>query len=642
MSSSPPFYSFGPFVLDPSKRLLQRNGETVPLTPKAFDLLLLLVRHRGAVVAKEVLLDEVWPGTVVEESNLAFQIHTLRKALDPKSGGARYIATIPGRGYQFVTDVLTATEEREVVVEEHEKTTVAIHQSTTPRARVLAPIAAALVLLTLAGLLFLRRSPAATPRSDGTVRSLAVLPFKPIVAADRDEALEMGMADALIARISSVSGVVVRPLTAVRRYNGIDHDPLLAGRQLAVDAVMDGSIQRTGDAIRVRARLLRVADGTQLWSGEFDARYSGIFDVQDSISSRLAEALTLDLTPDERRRMTAHPTGNLDAYRAYALGRVHQLRVRPGDIREGIRYFREAVTLDPGYAAAYAGLADVYSTLPISADEPPAENFRQAKAAAEQALSLDPHLSDAYTARATAKFWYDWDWEDAERDFRRAIELNPGNGLARLRFAHLLSNLGRHEEARREALEAQKLEPLSPIVGALSAQFSLQAGNLAAAKEESERVLRDHPGFWIAHLNLAKALEQEGRLDESLAELERALKLSGPNLEAQSMIGFVHGRRGDAARARAIAAEMEASSRTRFVPPTKVALVYAGLDDRDAAFAWLRRACRERDLALTFLYANPRWQRLASDPRFEEIRRCVNLPVWRSAPQSPLPTSAAR
>ena len=642
MSSSPPFYSFGPFVLDPSKRLLQKNGEPVPLTPKAFDLLLLLISHRGSVVAKEVLLDEVWPGTVVEESNLAFQIHTLRKALDEKSGGARYIATIPGRGYQFVTDVSPPAEEREVVVEEHEKTTVAIHQSATPRERVLAAVAAALVLLTLAGLLFLRRSPDVPPRPDGTVRSLAVLPFKPIVASDRDEALEIGMADALIARISSVRGVVVRPLTAVRRYGGIDHDPFVAGRELAVDAVLDGSIHRTGDAIRVRARLLRVSDGTQLWSGEFDARYSGIFDVQDSISSRLAEALTLEPTPDERRRMNARPTQSLDAYRAYALGRVHQLRVRPGDIREGIRYFREAVTLDPGYAAAYAGLADVHSTLPISADEPPAENFRQAKAAAEQALSLDPYLSDAYTARATVKFWYDWDWEDAERDFRRAIELNPGSGLARIRLAHLLSNLGRHEEARREALEAQKLEPLSPIVGALSAQFSLQAGNLAAAKDQSHRLLRDHPDFWIAHLNIAKALEQEGRLDEALVELERASPLSGSNLEAQGMIGFVHGLRGDAAQARAIAGEMVASSRTRYVPATKIALVYVGLGDRDAAFEWLRRACRERDLGLTFLYANPRWQRLETDPRFEEIRRCVNLPAWRSTPQSPLPTSAAR
>lgn len=626
MRSTGSLYAFGPFLLDPSRRLLQKDGVTVPLTPKAFDVLYVLLRHNGDLVTKDALLRAAWPDTVVDESSLTFQISVLRKVLDEKSDGVRYIATVSGRGYQFVGDV--EMEAREVVVEERERTTVAIEESAPSRSlRAWVLTAVAVVAVLIAAWLWTRQRNA-TPATRGELRSLAVLPFKPIVVADRDESLELGMADALIARISSVDGVIVRPLTAVRRYSAIDSDPFVAGRELRVDAVVDGSIHRNGDRVRVRARLLRVSDGRQLWQEEFDHRYGEIFDMQTSLSSRVAGALGLHLSAQEASRLERRPTENLEAFRAYAMGRVHQLRVRPGDLATSVRYFERAIELDPQYAAAYAGLADVRASLPISADDPPAEHFRLARAAAEKALALDPRLSDAYAARASVRFWNEWDWPGAESDLRQAIALNAGNALARLRLAHFLSNLGRHDEARRQALEAQKLEPLSPIMASLSAQFTMQSGDLPRATQELQRVLRDHPGFWHARLNLGKVLEEQGLYEQALAELRTAHSQTGSNIEAQVMIGYLHGVRGNVREARAIADELVAMRRSRYVPPTKIALVYTGLGDRDTALTWLSRACEERDLGLTFLYANPRWKRLKDHPRFGEIQRCVNLPPW--------------
>lgn len=624
MPHTSPILAFGPFVLDASARQLLRDGERVTVTPKAFDLLCLLAQHAGRTVTKTTLLSTVWPDGVVDENNLAFQVSTLRKALADKSDGSRYIVTVPGQGYQFVMPVrVLESEDLEVVLEERERTLITFEAATVPRRAPRAVLIAAgvfIVLLSAALLLWIRQQRA---RPAAPIRTVAVLPFKSLLAAQADEALELGMADAVISRISTNREVIVRPLASVRRFTGREQDPIAAGKALGVDAVLDGSIASADGRIRVTARLLRVSNASQLWSGQFDERSSEIFAIQDSISSRLARDLSWNLhDPARQRRGTSSP----EAYRAYALGRLHATRVQSVENDKAIAFFKRAITLDPDYAEAWLALADCYAVLPISSDRPPRENFDAAKAAIAKAMELDPDVSDAHAVLGIIHFWYDWDWAGAEKEFRRAIADSPTSATSHIRLAHLLSNTGRHDEAAREAREALRLDPVSPQINFLAAQFHLQAGDVEEGVRQTRHVISLHPDLWQAHANLGKAYEMQGRYDEALRELAIARQGSGENVEPHWMIGYVHARRGDRVAAQSSLDELMAISRSRYVPPAKIALLHIGMGNHDEAFRWLALACEDRDRTLVFLDANPRFRALAADPRYESIRRCVNLP----------------
>jgi DNA-binding winged helix-turn-helix (wHTH) protein/tetratricopeptide (TPR) repeat protein/TolB-like protein len=619
-----PILAFGPYVLNASARQLLRDGEPVTVTPKAFDVLCLLARNAGRTVPKTTLLSTVWPDGVVDENNLAFQISVLRKALSDSSGGSRHIVTVPGQGYQLVTPVrVLAADDLDLVLEERERTMITIEaepsRRSAPRALL---IAAALAIVVLGGAFLLRI------RQDGAqaappIRTVAVLPFKSLLAAQADEALELGMADALISRISTNPDVIVRPLASVRRFTGQEEDPIAAGKALGADAVLDGSIVSADGRIRVSARLLRVSDASQVWTGQFEERSSEIFAIQDSISARLARDLSWNLRPSARpRRETVNP----EAYRAYAVGRLHATRVQSVANDKAIASFKRAIALDPNYAAAWMALADCYAIQPISADRPPRENFQAARAAITKAIELDPDVPDAHAVLGVIRFWYDWDWAGAEAAYQRAIEVSPTSATSHIRYAHLLSNTGRHEEAEREAREALRLDPLSPHINFLAAQFRLQAGDVVEAVRQLRHVLSLHPDLWQAHLNLGKAYEMMGRYDDALRELAIARESSGENVEPHWMIGYVHARRGDRMAARKALDELLAIQRRRYVPPAKIALLHIGMGNHDEAFRWLTLACEDRDRTLVFLDVNPRFRALHADPRFEAVRRCVNLP----------------
>jgi DNA-binding winged helix-turn-helix (wHTH) protein/TolB-like protein/Tfp pilus assembly protein PilF len=621
--------AFGPFLLDRGRRLLLRDGEPVALTPKAFDILSALAGSAGTVVTRDELQRAVWPHTVVDESNLAFQMSALRKALREKESGERYIATIPGVGYQLVaplrdSGVPESASPAEAILQQSETMTITVEETSAPRWNPRA-ILILILLLTVAGFVWLatRETSPGSAAAPPAIRSIAVLPFKPIVAVQRDEALELGMADALIARIGSERDVVVSPLTAVRRYGALDQDPIAAGESLGVDAVLDGSIQNDRSRIRVTARLLRVADRKQLWQGSFDESVAGIFSMQDSITARLASELSLQ----PRSSVPVHrDTKNVEAYRAYSLGVMHVMRVRRDEIEKGIEYFERAIELDPEYAAAYAELAQAHSILPISSDQPAKESFDSARAAALKAIALDPHLAQAHVVMGSILFWNDWDWAGSEAAFRRAIAIDPNDDFARIRFAHLLSNIGRHAEAAEQGRIAARLDPLSRFNATLNGQFLLQAGDVVAGEDQLKHALRIDPDFWIAHLNLGKAYEMRGRNADAMREFLIAKEGSASNLEPLTMIGYLHGIEGRRSEAQRVLDEMLAISRQRPIPGTKIALVHLGMGNRDEAFASLRRACAERDVGLTFLHANPRWKQLEDDARFAEIERCVNLP----------------
>lgn len=391
-------YEFGDFRLDAAKRLLlKRDGERIPLTPKAFDTLLYLVEHSGALLDKDELLRAVWADTVVEENNLNQHISTLRRVLGERRDEHHYIVTVPGRGYRFIADVSTHTnldEQKKVEENQHALDEKQAKESNTGAASQLAQragkqnrnvwigLCAGIVIIGLvvaASYFWVARTKTASVSS---IRTIAVLPFKPLVAENRDEALEMGLADTLIARLSNSREIIVRPLSSVRRYGGLEQDPQAAGRELGVESVLDGSLQRWGDRIRVTARLVSVADGASLWTETFDEKFTNIFAVQDAISERVTGTLALRLSSEEKKRLTKRYTENVEAYQLYLIGRYHWGKLTPTEVKKSIGYFQQAIEIDPAYALAYAGLAKAYTSLPITSDVPPKDAFPKAKAAA--------------------------------------------------------------------------------------------------------------------------------------------------------------------------------------------------------------------------------------------------------------------
>jgi serine/threonine-protein kinase len=609
---------FGGYQLDLVRRqLLSADGACVTLMPKAIETLVHLVTHAGQTVSKEDLLRAVWPHTVVEENNLTQNISALRKALGEKSGEHRFIVTVPGQGYRFVASVRrqTRSEEPDPVRVE----APSVRPSRGPnRRRLLIGIAA--ILIGAAGAVAWWLMPVRPDGRPSNPQSIAVLPFKPIVEAGRNEAMELGMADSLIMELSRSTHLIVRPLNATRRFASLDQDPIEAGRTLEVEAVVDGTIQIAAGRVRASARLLRIADGRQLWAGKFDEQFSNIFQMQDVITQRVAEALQIRLDPSSHLR-----TENLRAYELYMRGRLHAMRLVMPEVRRGIDYFEQAIGEDPSYALPYAGISEAMRALVLSNDAPPAEMAPRAKVAAERAIDLAPDLPEANTGRGLVALFFDWDWRTAERHLVRAVELAPNNAEAHIYLAHLYSNLARKEEALAHARRASELNPISPIVGSLEGQFLGQQGQHEAAVRRLDEVISLEPMFWLSHHLLANALIDAGRYEESLRESAEAKRLSPLQTNSDAFTAIALARLGRKDEARAILASLSAAASASYMPPSHLAMIETALGNHDRAIAELEAALSVRDARLAFLKIDPKWNDLRSDPRFQSVMRRVGF-----------------
>jgi DNA-binding winged helix-turn-helix (wHTH) protein/tetratricopeptide (TPR) repeat protein len=566
-------YEFEDFRLDAGKRLLTLRGELVPLTSKVFETLLHLVRHAGQLVAKDELIRAVWPDTVVEENNLNQNISAVRRLLGENRGKNRYIVTIPGQGYRFVATV---------------------------------------------------RSPAAAPHETRR-RKIGVLPFSPLTADHRDETLELGMADTLIARLSNIRATVVRPLSSVRKYTNLHQDTLAAGRELGVDSLLEGNIQRDGSNIRVTARLISVADGASLWAGTFDQEFTNVFALQDTIAEKVASALALRMGEDEKKRLTQRYTKDVEAYHLYLKGRYHLGKATKTGITKGTEFFQQAIDIDATYALAYAGLAEAYRRLPITSDVAPKEAFPKALAAASKALDIDENVVDARMALGFTRLWFDWDWAGSEKEFKLAIDLNPSSGEAHMGYAVLLTCVGRNEEAIVEGQRSVELDPLSLIVNANQAQFLHWARRDDEALARIGKTLEIDPTFWVANLAWGRIHIQRGEYQEAVTVLTKARDYSGANSETVSLIGYAHALAGNRARAEATLDELMVRSGSAYLPPHSVAVVHHGLRNQEETFRWLNKAYEARDIRLTFLKVDPKWDSIRSDARFVELLGRVGL-----------------
>ncbi|HEV8486546.1 MAG TPA: tetratricopeptide repeat protein, partial [Blastocatellia bacterium] len=524
---------------------------------------------------KDELMRAIWADSFVEENNLSQNVSTLRRVL----GKRRYIVTVPGSGYRFATEVKIIS------------------------------------------------GPAKPVSADGIpATTIAVLPFKPIVELSRDEALELGMADTLIARLSSSRKLIVRPLSSVRRYGGLEQDPQAAGRELGVESVLDGSLQRSADRIRLTARLINVEDGASLWVGTFDEKTTDVFAVQDAISQRVAGALAIPLSIEERRLLTKRSTENLEAYDLYLKGRYYWNKLIPREVRRSIQFFQHAIDLEPTYTLAYAGIAEAYRSLPMSSDVPPDDAFPLAHAAAAKALEIDETLADVHATLCTLNSWYDWDWDGAEREAKRAVTLNPNSSEAHRANALLLSTLGRQKEAIAAAARARELDPLALLTRTHESLFLYYDGRNEEAREKLVKTLEIDPNFWIALLTLAKIYIRQGQYAEAITELTKARSSSGGNTQTISLIGYAYGLLGDHGKARAVLDELKALSTQGYVPPYNIAVVHNGLGEDEETLTWLERALEERDVLLSaFITVDPNWDRMRTSPRFVRILKGMNL-----------------
>ena len=630
-------FTFGDFRIDAvARELSRRDGTPVALTPRVFDTLLYLVQHAGTSLSKDELLGAIWPGRVVEENNLTQSISILRKVLGIEAEGHRYIATEPGRGYRFVADVQTPGEAPTPAPVESAE---AITASDAPPSSVpevpLAPVrrrrftrlfalACVVSILAIAGIAWLGRTHEA-PAAATPVTTIAVLPFKPLLPADRDEVLEMGTADTLIAKLSSNRRVIVRPLGSVRRFDQLDQDPLAAGRALNVGAVLEGHVQRRADHVHLTARLLRVADGAALWSGTFDERFTDVFALQDAIAEKVAAALSLKFDRDEQRAMRAGYTRNPDAYLLYLQGRYRIGKVTPTEIHAGMEAFRKAIDLDPTFALAYASLAEAYRRLPITSDVDPKDAFPLAKAAAQKALEIDDNLADAHSVLGWVAFWYDWDWATSEKEFLRAIELNPSVTEAHLGYGHLLACIGRNAEAIEQGARVRELDPLSPLANSVTAFFLMSADRNDDALALLDKALAIAPDFWVARLHRGFIALDAKNYPNAIAEFAAARDHSGGSMQAVSMLGYAKALAGDRAGAQALLEQLQQQVGQRYVPATSIATIYVGLGDTDHAIAWLDRAYDQRDVRMAFLKVDHRWKPLRADARFIALATSMGL-----------------
>jgi TolB-like protein/Tfp pilus assembly protein PilF len=585
-----PIYEFGAFSVDPSERLLLRDGLPIPLAPKVFETLIALVENSGRLVDKDELISRLWPDTFVEEATLARNISDVRKALGEGSGERRYIETVPKRGYRFVADVkeLTGTT---LIMRRHSRSRVIVEEE---------------IEATSGG------------------RSIAVLPFKSLGADEAHEYLGLGMADALITRLSNIRQMMVRPTSAVFKYVGFRQDPVVAGRELNVAAVLDGSIQRWEDRIRITVQLVSVKDAAALWAEKFDEKFTDIFAVEDSISEQVAAALTLKLTGEEKRLLTKHYTENTEAYQAYLRGRYLWNRRSTESLVRGIEHFSEAIDLDPNYASAYSGLSDSYTLLVVREAISPQEGFAKAKAAAAMALKIDEKFAAAHASLGHAML-HNWEWADAEKELKRAIELNPGYPSAHHWYSEHLTAMGRCDESIAELKLAGELDPLSLVISADLGRAFYYARQYDQVIKQEARTLEMDSNFWLSHINLGRSYTQEGMHAEAIRELQTALDHSAGNTEVLSFLGFAYAASGKRDEAIKILLELDEQSKCTHVPPYHLAVVHAGLGEKDKSFEWLERSFEKHAVDLFTLKVEPMFDGLRSDPRFEGLLLRVGL-----------------
>lgn len=632
-----------------------KNGEPITLEPKAFQALIFLLEQRGRLVTKDELMDAVWKDSFVTPNVLTRIVAQLRRALGDASQHSRYIETVPTLGYRFIAEVeeteaetsnapnLAASkvsEQNQAANKEKEaaeNVAESAADETTKQAEIFEPrkqatasfwksrsgiISAVLILLAAAaaGSIYFvsqQNSIETKNKPDASEKTLAVLPFKLLNANDEKNYLSVGLADSLITKLSNVRSLTVRPTSSVMRYAQNERDAAGAGRELKVETVIDGAVQQAGDRVRVTVQLIRVADGKPLWANTYDAQFVNIFQVQDEISARVAEALKIQLSGNEQARLTRRPTDNIEAFQLYLRGSNHLYRFTPDDIQKAIQFFNQAAASDANYALAYAGLANAYG---IGASFNIESATARQEAAARRAIELDPTLSEAHAALAVIFFWNKRDAGKAQDSFNRALELNLNVAATHHYYSWFLMATARFDEAETSLRRALELDPLSLSINIDAGLPLFFSRRYTEARARFEQALKPDANFWYGHLRLGEACEMAGDFACATSEFERAAALSNNDSTVKAHLVRTLALAGKRDEARRLLEELTAKNAPP-VSPYYLALTYIALGETNKAFANLERALTENDKWLGWAKVDPRCIALRRDARFDDILR---------------------
>ncbi|MCA1600334.1 MAG: tetratricopeptide repeat protein [Acidobacteria bacterium] len=655
-------YLLGDLVLEPKARHLSKRGMPVHLTRKPFQVLLYLVEHHDRLVTRRELLDQFWEGHDVYDETLTKCVGAIRKALDDQTESPRFIETHWSEGYRLVCKVVeeqlipadSAVIEIErtpgfkiVPEEEGNHNALAVDQRIHPLYPLAAPLTlpkpkrfsphvaivltCAFIALIATALYFYRQRAGSSVQPSTPIRSIAVLPLKNLTNDPANEYFSDGMTDSLITALSKVDGLKVTSRGSVLGFKGKEVDPREVGRQLGVAAVLEGSVMKSGETVRVGVRLVSAADGRVLWSSDPQDRALGdIFALQDEVARRVVAGLRLTLGGEGEQRLAKRYTDNVEAYLAYMKGRYFWNKRNGEGLGKAITYFRQAIEIDPNFALAYAGLADSYILKRIYALLQPGETLQQmeakAKAAAEKALEMDDTLAEAHTSLGLIKTAVGNDEADIEREYKRAIELNPNYATAHHWYALHLNDVHRFDEAITEIRRAREIDPLSVVINSDVGIVYTSARRYDQAIEHFKKAMEMDPNFPDAHAMLGWTYVRKGMYQEGIAEFEKARALFGsPTSQLDGLI-YAYGMSGNRSEALKVMAKLQRLTKQHHtqIPWENWVFIHIGLGDHDKAFELLEKAHREGSNVKRQLMG-PSLDPLRADPRFQDLQRRVGL-----------------
>lgn len=677
MSLQTNIYEFQDFRLDFAEKTLRDGKSIIPLTPKVFETLLVFLDNPGRLIEKDEMMQKLWQDRFVEESNLTFNIKMLRKALGDDAARPRFVETVPKRGYRFIADVRCVEKEGENGIEEKNNGFSSDAQSIFPvvspsprfpistsnkgavvaladwrqEARTAQPEESnghavklelapakpviksglkylALVAVMVLGAVGLGYYFLFAARGGEAIDSVAVLPFVNATGDTNTEYLSEGISDSIINSLSRLPGLKVNSLNSVMRYKGKEVDPRAVGRELNVRAVLTGTLTKQGDGLAISVELIDVRDDRRLWGGQYTSRLSDILAVQADIARQISDGLRLRLTGEDQKLLTKQHTANAEAYLLYSLGKYSSRQMTKEGFEKSIEFFEQAIELDPNYALAYTEMAGTYQFM-MSRGFPSAKEYEpKVELAALKALQLDDSLAEAHAALGSHRL-ITFDWAGAEKEIKRALELDPNSSLAHSRYASYLHAIGRADEALTFAVRAGELDSM-PRGGEVAFAYFL-ARQYDKAIELYRKNLEKRPENAFGQILLGEAYVAKGMPVEGVAEIEKGMALdktldkTPERWDRYPLLAYAYAAAGRRDEALKILGEQQTLAKQGYVSPYNFAIIYTGLGDKDQAFEWLTKSVEDRIMIIYHLKTRPLFDPLRSDPRYPELLRKMNL-----------------
>lgn len=650
------YYDFENFRLDVTNEQLLKDNQIIPLTHKAFKTLLILVQNYGQLVKKEDIINQIWHDSFVEDANLTQHIYVLRKTLGNNKLGKPFIETIPKRGYCFIGEIqkIAAREvslvesslsprlrpddsvlDEQFIYVENENGRIHlsgdVNYSESPQKDLSAPISSTkktffstpilliicLVGLISIGLFFYQKF---QPVKATGINSIAVLPFKPIGKDSSDEKIGFGLADAVITSLSKQQKIPVRPTSAVFQFTEKNFDSVNAGKELGVDSVLEGTVQRDGEWIRVSVKLIKISDGSTIWVDTFDEKFTYIFAVQDSISTKVAKSLMLNLSNAQEQQLTARNTSNSEAYLAYQNGRYFWNKRSKEDLEKAVTYFQKAVEIDQDYAIAYAMLADSYNMLYYYGfTKNSKETIDKADEAARKALSLNDSIPESHIASSYVQIAKYKNYDASVKFLERAIQLSPYNPTARIRYGWQLLRLGNMDGALEQMRIAQENDPLSPISNSALCSMLLLKRNYADALKYSEKAVELMPTAPLVKVQLASVYYLNGKPDAAISILQEEINVSHSRYDALAGLAYIYAKTGKTKEAEEIYIQLksEISISNKY---GDLALVSFALGKKDESLEHFKvMLTRTNNIVPLSMLSDPFWEETFKDESYKKL-----------------------